>query len=91
MGVRGMTGLRVPFGRMRVAGAVALALMAVGAGGAPGARAKALIFWSDPFTSNKIFYANMDGSSTAAKTVNLGGAITTEPWGIALDPAANKI
>ncbi len=77
--------------RTRMVVAVMFGAVLVGAFMAPGASAKALIFWTDPFTSNKIFYANLDGSSTAAKTVNLGGATVTEPWGVALDPATNKV
>ena len=82
-----MTGLRVPFGRMRVAGAVALALMAVGAWAAPGANAN-LVYWAN-YSNNTISFADQNGAG--AGTLNIRGTTLDGPSGVVLDPAAGKI
>src|SRR4051794_5013178 len=50
-----------------------------------------MIFWTDPYFSNSIFEANLDGSSASPASLNTTGATGNKPWGVAADPAAGKI
>src|SRR3954453_5499023 len=50
-----------------------------------------MIFWTDPYFSNSIFAANLDGSSASPASLNTTGATGNKPWGVAADPAAGKI
>ena len=80
-------------GRLRRAlSGAAVAVVASLCWSAPGAVAADTIFWTTPYAANKIYFANLDGSSRGAPaTVNTGTATVNAPWGIGLDPAAGKI
>jgi hypothetical protein len=58
---------------------------------APGAMAANTIYWTTPYNANKIYFGNLDGSTTSFGEVTTTGATVSAPWGIALDPAAGKI
>jgi hypothetical protein len=70
-----------------------MAAVAIGFGAAAASPALGAdtIFWTTPFTSNKIYFANLDGSSTAVHALNTTGATVDKPWGVAPDPATGRI
>jgi DNA-binding beta-propeller fold protein YncE len=59
---------------------------------APLAMSANTIFWTSPYSSpNRIFFANLDGSSGSPGTLPTTGATVNTPWEPAPDPAAGKI
>jgi hypothetical protein len=66
-----------------------LAVLAASALGASSANGADRVYWAN-FATDKISYANLDGSG-GVLDLNPGGATVDEPTGVAIDPVAGRV